>query len=278
MEAAEVADGPKRVVVDVGRAEIEFQVSQSDGPSFFCLGVRKSGSTLLHKIVAFLARRNQMNVIDIPDRFFHAGLRVVDWENADLSEVVRPGNVYIGYRSFPLAQSEMEIFKKSKKIFMFRDPRDALVSQYFSDAYSHSLPKSVNNVTKGREEFLKKRASALAADIDTYVLEQAGNIRKALMNFAPLFDDPNCLLMRYEEYIFQKKRMIYKILKQYDWNVHPGQVNNLLETIDQVPDSEDKKRFVRKVVPGDHRAKLKPETITALDRKLKDVMELYDYY
>lgn len=278
MEATVAEDKLRRVVVDVGRAEIEFRVAQGDGPAFFSLGMRKSGSTLVHKIVAALARANGLNIVDVPDRFFQAGLRLVDWENIDLSEVVRPDNVYIGYRAFPQAHGDMDIFRDSKKVFMFRDPRDALVSLYFSDAYSHLMPRSGGGNAKSREETLKNRANALATDIDSYVLSQTSYMKRALTKFAVLLDDPNCLTLRYEDYIFQKKRLIHKVAKHYGWTATPAQVTALLDTIEQVPNSEDKKRFVRKAVPGDHRAKLKPETIATLDAELQDVMETYDYY
>ena len=72
--------------------------------------------------------------------------------------------------------------------------------------------------------------------------------------------------------------MIAKILDHFGWGVEVARLNKLLEEIDVVPDTEDKARFVRKVVPGDHIAKLKPETVRRLNRKLEEVMQRYDYY
>jgi hypothetical protein len=51
-----------------------------------------------------------------------------------------------------------------------------------------------------------------------------------------------------------------------------------MEMVDQVPQSEDKMKFVRKAVPGDHREKLQPETIKRLNNQLRSVLETYDYY
>jgi hypothetical protein len=52
----------------------------------------------------------------------------------------------------------------------------------------------------------------------------------------------------------------------------------ILAQVDEVPDSEDQKRFVRRVIPGDHRNKLQPETIKRLNNQLRESMFHFDYY
>jgi hypothetical protein len=269
------------VTVAVGtKGSLDFQINQADQrDACFCLGVRKSGSTMLHKMVQFLARKNNVHSVDIAGNFFKSGFVVSDWVAADLSNVVQPGNVYVGFRSFPTNFNQYDAFRNGRKIFMFRDPRDALVSQYFSDAYSHSLPsKETETGAKASEAFLKKREDALATDIETYVLKHARPFENTLMAFAPMLDDPTCLTLRYEDYIFQKKRLINKILQHFGWQCAPGHIETLMKTIDSVPDAEDKKRFVRRVIPGDHRNKLTPETIRKLNNQMREVLHVFDYY
>lgn len=286
---AKPAGGPpdlpptRDVVVPVGDAgRLTFKVAVEGvehGPPAFSLGVRKSGSTLLHKIVSFLARRNGVHTVDVPGMFFRNGFTVTDWVRADLAPVIAPGNVYIGYRSFPTNLVGTAGFAEAKKIYMFRDPRDALVSQYFSDAYSHSLPsRATEKGAQAAQAFEKKRAEALASDIEGYVVKHARGFDNTLLAFAPMLDDPTCLQLRYEEYIFQKKRLVHKILSHFGWTCLPGQVEALLKQVDEVPESEDKQRFVRRVVPGDHRNKLTPETIRKLNNVLRESMRLHDYY
>jgi hypothetical protein len=262
------------------RGSVTIPVAAEGGrPPVFCLGIRKSGSTLLNKAVQYLAVRNDVHFVDIPGSCFRAGYKVADWIKVDVSGLVRPGNIYGGFRSFPRNLAETSGFKTGKKVFMFRDPRDALVSQYYSDAYSHSLPSAKSEAGKtATDEFLSKRAEALNSDINDYVLQHAPSMQRTVMDFAGLLEDPDCLVLRYEEYIFQKKRMLGKVVKHFDWEAKPGQVEQLLTLIDQVPTSEDKTKFVRNVVPGDHRRKLLPETIRKLDNKLADVMTRFDYY
>ncbi len=269
------------VTVQMGeKGSVNFELaSEAVGEPYFCLGVRKSGSTMLHRIVKFLARRNAMNPVELPDIFFRAGYTVFEWSKQDLSGLVAPGNVYIGFRAFPTSFANYPHFREAKKIFMFRDPRDALVSQYFSDAYSHSLPnRDTEAGQKAAEAFEKKREVALAMDIEPYVLKHARGLDNALLEYAGMLHDPTCLTLRYEDFVFQKKRLIYKILQHFGWSCPPGHVEALLKLVDDVPDNEDKKRFVRRVIPGDHRNKLSPEAIRKLNSALQESMRTYDYY
>lgn len=240
--------------------EITFRVADDpDAEVYFSLGVRKSGSTMLHRIVNVLARRAGLNTVDIPDAFFRRGLTVGEWSRADLSDVIHPGNVYVGFRIFPTNLGDNPFFQKARKVLMFRDPRDALVSQYFSDAYfsdaySYALPSSDTETgRKAAEAFAKKREQTRAMSIDEYVIKNAKQMERTLLGFGALLRDPTCLCLRYEDYIFQKKRMIHKILQHFEWSCPPGAIEGLLQHVDVVPDSEDKTRFVRCVIPGDHR-------------------------
>jgi hypothetical protein len=261
-------------------ATLPFDIADGTGEApCFCLGVRKSGSTMLNRIVQQLARRNRYHAVDVPGTFFRNGYRVQHWEQADLSALIAPGNVYVGFRNFPKSFQAFPGFQSARKVFMFRDPRDALVSQYFSDAYSHHLPtQTTEQGKKGAADFEKKRQEALETDIDAYVVKHARGMENTLIAFAPMLEDPTCLLLRYEEYVFQKRRLIYKVLRHFDWSCLPGQVDAVLTLVDEVPASEDKTRFVRRVIPGDHRNKLKPETIARLNNVLRESMRLFDYY
>jgi hypothetical protein len=264
------------IALTIGEVQIPFEVAVGDGggPVFFSLGVRKSGSTLLHKIVNFMANQNGVNLVDVPGTFFRRGFNYTHWATMDLEPMVRPGNLYTGFRAFPTNLADTASYKGALKIFMFRDPRDALVSQYFSDAFSHALPEEGG---EGRQQFIEKREQAQAADINEWVLEKVGGLRRTLLNYEPVLSDPKALVLRYEDYVFQKRRLIRKLLEHFGWEVAPAQLEKLLEEVDFVPDAEEKTRFVRKAVPGDHNVKLDAATIKRLNHRLSDVMKMYDY-
>lgn len=266
----------REVTLTVGEQELKFRIRDNpNGSILFCLGVRKSGSTLLNKMIIALAHMNSVMPVDVPGTFFKRGYTVRDWRALNIKPLLLPGNVYMGFRNFPQNLKPIQEFKDSRKIFMFRDPRDALVSQYFSDAYSHSLPQAGS---PGRELFIKKRQEALDTPIDDWVLANAAALRQTLLQYKDLLNDKNCLLLRYEDYVFQKRRLAHKIMQHFGWTASYVQIDGLLADVDMVPDAEDKKRFVRKAIPGDHIAKLHSDTIQKLNHRMGDVMQLFDYY
>ncbi|MCU0945280.1 MAG: sulfotransferase [Rubritepida sp.] len=254
-----------------GRAPMVFEVAEAGPGPFFSLGVRKSGSTLLHRIMGVLARRNGLHVVDVPGAFFQQGMTVADWMRCDLGPLLRPGNLHAGFRSFPGNIAQHPAFLAARKVFMHRDPRDALVSQYFSDAFSHGLPAA------GAEAFERKRAAAQATALETFVLEKARNLDRVLMACRPLLEDPNCLVLRYEEAVLAKRDMLARILAHFGWEFAPAEFEALLAEVDEIPTEEDPRRFVRRVVPGDHREKLSPETIARLETGLAASMRAFGY-
>lgn len=247
-------------------------------PPLFCLGVRKSGSTMLFKLIAFLARRNGMNVVDIPGTMFRAGYTVRDWRDLDLTSLIRPGNIYTGFRAFPTKLAATDAFRSSRKLFLYRDPRDALVSQFFSDAYSHGLP-STNTETgaAGAQAFLRKREAARELGLERFVEQMAGPMARTLQAYAPLLSDPLCLSLRYEDVILRKRELIEKILAHFGWSCTDADRDSILSQLDVVPKVEVERSFVRRVVPGDHREKLSAEAIARLDSVLAPVLSRFGY-
>jgi len=258
---------------------VTFALQPPEGPARFVLGLNKCGSSLLNQIVEFFAEEHGLTPVNLPGVFFNAGLRVEDWAEADLAEVIRPGNLYIGFRNCPPAFGRDPLFARSRRVFMFRDPRDALVSLYFSDAYSHSLPGGEGQAAEAaRAYFLAKRDRTLATDINDYVLQEAASLDRAFMAYAEVLRSPLTLKLRYEEHVFQKKRMIAKIGQHFGLPLTPEATERLLAKVDIVPQGEDMRKFVRAVIPGDHRRKLRPDTIARLDQILAASLGLYDYH
>ena len=249
-------------------------VLRAKRPTCFALGVRKSGSSIFSSIVNALALHNgQANAVDIPGEMFKAGYRYTEWNAKPLTDLVWPGNVYIGFRDAPTALYADPVFRKARKILMVRDPRDALVSEYFSNAYSHSLPES------GAEGSILtlQRAEALQASVADYALKRAKHLDATVEKYAALLDDPEILVMHYENVILAKDAWIRAIADHFEFEIDDDLVQAILGWADVVPKAEDEKAFVRRVVPGDHRNKLTTETIAQIDGALSDIWRKLGY-
>ncbi len=242
--------------------QLDFEVRQKpELPILFALGVRKSGSSLMNLMLLDLAEANGWPVVLLPDRAFAAGYRYPDWNgNPELFRILRRGNLYAGFRDAPSGLFGRPAFKEAKKILLVRDPRDALVSEYFSSAFSHQLPAE-----RAEESLIaQRREEALEQSVEQYVLAQAKQLNRTIDAYRPLLGDPNLKLFRYEDVIFDKARWIAEIADHFGWQAPDDLVARILAERDVVPDAEQPTAFIRKVTPGDHREKLTAQGLQRL--------------
>jgi len=258
---------------------VQFDVeAHGHGRAFFVLGIRKAGSTLLNRICAALARYNSVNFVDIAGTFFQNNIPVSEWINEKgLRKVLRPGNAYGGFRNMPLCFSGSRTFTNAKKVLLVRDPRDALVSEFFSNAYSHSMPAKQAFERGATANIMLERKRALESTIQEYVSARMPLMRRTFLEYRPITSDPNALILKYEDVVFRKREMIAAILKHFRWECGPHAITKLLDKVDIRPPEEDPTAFIRKVTPGDHREKLSATAIAELNLQLREAMELFGY-
>lgn len=249
-----------------------------EGPAYFVFGVRKSGSSLLNNITTELARLNGHKFVDVGDTFFSQNVEAIDWQfDPALAQILHPGNVYGGFRAMPFALLGNELFDRSPKLLIVRDPRDALVSEYFSNAYSHPIPEPTTESSGVTEMMQRQRAEALKNGLDLSVINRARELVRTTMEFGAVAKSSTTMVLKYEDYIFNKRELIATIVKHFGWTVDESSLVNILRWADVRPAAENPQAFIRKVTPGDHREKLRPATIVDLNRLLQSPMRLFDY-
>ena len=268
----------KDILLSNGRT-ISFEITRQPGRgAFFILGVRKSGSSVLNQMCAALSQFNNYKFVDVAGIMFNNNITVRSWANDPvINELLTEGNVYGGFRVMPFAFSKSSIFRSAKKVLLIRDPRDALVSEYFSNAYSHVIPAASGDRAEVNRQMTELREKALNTNIEDSVLSMAPNLNRTILGYSSVCRDAATLLLKYENVILDKRRLIESICTHFGWNVNEQLITNILGWADVIPPKEDQKAFVRKVVPGDHKEKLSQKTISKLNRMLKPAMELLGY-
>jgi len=243
--------------------------------AFFLFGLHKCGSSLLNKIFVDLCRAAKIPFISIPEIAFKHGIPTKVWEdNVALNEVILDGYCLRGYRHYPPFLESNQLVNRRKKILLVRDPRDAVVSAYFSFAKSHRLPESGQLL----EDMQKSREAMKNIDIENYVLANAPRVKNAFNRYHDNFaDDPLLKTYRYEDIIFDKYNWIMDMLGFLNLSLDESKVTEIANKHNIVPTTEDTSRHVRKVKPGDHRDKLTPKCIAQINEILAEVLERYDY-
>lgn len=266
------------VVLESGQ-QVPFQVDKDlGGPAYFVLGIRKCGSSLFNKLAKDLASMNNRRYVNVAGRYFTKNIAPKDWiKDPANCDILYGGNVYGGFRLMPAAFASASLYREGKKLLMVRDPRDAIVSEYFSNAYSHSIPQRTQDAAPITELLEKRRREALDTTIDEYVVERGRSLLSAYLGYINQLDSATMRVVKYEEYIFKKPDLIRLIASDFDMHVDDAQIATIMAWADIRPEKETPTAFVRRVTPGDHREKLRPETIAKLNAIMKPAMDAFGY-
>ncbi|MFC0160196.1 sulfotransferase domain-containing protein [Mameliella alba] len=260
-----------------GKTIYDLPVSRSpDIPSVFFMSVHKSGSTLMNNMIRAACEMLEYEFVDIQSHFFNTGISDADIP-ADTSAIFKPqGYVYSGFRYFP-NQYEIPCLNDCPLIVLVRDPRDAVVSQYFSLSQSHPMPgkDADDKLYRHMEEQRKK---TLGSDINEFALREVGSFVKKLETYSELLKThPKARLFQYEEIIYMKKKWIMSMLNFLEWQMKPGQPMSLANRFNVVPKQEDASKHIRQVHPQNYMTKLSPETIAEINRKYSATLLRYNY-
>lgn len=157
-------------------------------------------------------------------------------------------------------------------ILHLRDPRDVLVSLYFSEAYSHNAFKGVFDLDKSA------RNKIVDMGIDQFVLEKAVLFNEKYTEYQDLLLRPGAILVKYEDMVLNfpdwlnkvakgfnigNKRFIHRMLRKYKGEFEVKKENIYTHK--------------RKIVPGDYEEKLQQDTIMELNSIFSNNLKRYDY-
>lgn len=242
-------------------------------PVFF-VGVAKSGSTLMHRIVEDMCRTLNDRLINISDTCFVAGV-----PERKIPDAVLPGlpdtrpAYYYGFRCIGNLTKSVA-FRTSPKIYLIRDPRDAATSLFFSMQKSHSLPKSGRTA----EIIKEQREKASQIGINEFILSGSADfIFTALAEIQRNLWLPESYLFRYEDIIFDKKNWIERLCAIADLRPSEKLISDLLATHDVVPNSENPDQHIRQVAPGNFRRHLSEEALNYIEKKSESYMADFGY-
>lgn len=161
-----------------------------------------------------------------------------------------------------------------KHIFFLRDPRDVLVSSYFSLGFTHAEP--LNNIE--RNKFMKKREDIKEKELDNYVLEEA----EAWI--CPLYKQYQSLrktakshiYLKYDLFVEDTPEFIKKISAFLSLHSSPEDIDLLTQEASPVQNVEVMKHK-RSGKTGQYLEKLHPSTVEKLNQILSDVLHDWEF-
>lgn len=240
--------------------------------SLLCVSVHKGGSTIIDRILTDFCTQRGMEMdrisLSVPGSPLSEGEVFIGYQDR-----MQPRGVYYGVARGPYV-ARMPKLGELKLIVQVRDPRDCITSAYFSFRKSHRPPEDPEK----RKQFLARREKLQQQDIDAYALSETGSYRDRLQILRDIVEDhDDILVLKYEDMVLETENWLARIGAFIGQPVTEELRGILGDKIDFRVDKEDPGKHKRQVTPGDHKRKLKPETISAMNRKMAGQMAYFGY-
>lgn len=178
-------------------------------------------------------------------------------------------------------------------LLQLRDPRDVLVSMFYAYCYSHKgelAPMTGirrETAARGIDDFVLRMAASVenpypgrhGYGTGANLWDRVGNVRRRYDAYlSNLYGRPNVTFVRYEDMVTDPAAW-FGTLKGVFGIEEPEKFANLEASLASrfTPRSEDKWKHKRQIQPGDHKAKLEPETIGRLNDIFADVLTELGY-
>ena len=240
--------------------------STSTQQSVILFTVNKSASTFIKKTVATLIGKEKVAHIRLT-AYLSPEKREKYFNNpASMQKVFKENGFFYGAFMAPYPFPNLDKFKI---LLVLRDPRDVLTSNYFSTLFNHPLTAN---------DMIDKRKKYTDYDIDKYVLEFAPELHTRYEGYCKDFlGKENVLFLKYEDMVTDFKPWLNKLANYLELKGRDHKIEELVEANKFKVKKEDKKSFVRNITPGDHKNKLKPETISTLNKLFKEELSKLEY-
>ena len=252
--------------------------SLSGHQSIVFFSMMKAASTYVGGLLRMLVLDEHMTPINLDGYKWSGGLSRKDirlmGSQMCASVYKEKGYFYGPFRTLEWGIPQLDRFKV---LLMLRDPRDVLVSFYFSMAFSHPIPEGPYEGPNGPKWVREKRVKALAMSIDEFVLSESDTFFSWYRPYCDeLLGKGNVLFVTYEEMVADFEKWLRRIIRFLD--LHPSEetVKEIVATTD-FNVTENQFSHKRQVRPGDHTRKLKTETVRQLTEMWRPILEKLSY-
>lgn len=241
--------------------------SNSDYSSAYVFAFHKSGSTLIQSML-----QDYCSVIGVPtfslfDSVFRQGISTEFVQGDARVCLNKPGYIFTGFRHFPRFEFDM---RDRKAILLVRDPRDMLVSLYYSIKTSHPIPSA-------DVKFKRQRQDALEINIDEFVLKRRGLFYNAFKEYMTALSGSDLTIYRYEDVVYRKEEWLRDLVKNLSLKEIDSEIKSVATRSDIIPKAENEAKHIRQVHPGNHKKKLGKKTVDFLNDYFKDFMSEFGY-
>jgi hypothetical protein len=249
----------------------------NEHPSIIHFSLNKAATQYVKSILTRFATASNMVPVSIHDYAFQTDLPFLDHLSAEEMKQYRhifkkKGYLYSVFGGMIEGIPQLDQYKV---VLVARDPRDILVSEYYSVAYSHTVP-----LGEKRDAFMAGREKAQQTTLDDYVMSECDTLYSVYKRYQTLLLDqyPHVYLTTYEKMVDQFDRWLGGLIDYCEFSVSRELVQSVLDKNERIrPTSENIHKHMRKGQPGNYKEKLNAETIDFLNHKFAAILARYEF-
>jgi hypothetical protein len=252
--------------------------SDSEHGSIIHFTLNRSASQFIKRVLSIAVEGKKILHVDWSKMAGHSKYPYLDHleveEFQEYRHFFKP-NGYL-YSHFGGFVKEIEEINTYKVLLIIRDPRDLLVSNYYSTLNSHILPVG----SRKRKNLKEKRKEAKNMDIDEWVTKNSNYYKKRYRKYRTelLREHPNVHVDKFERMISNFDGFICDIFDYCNLDVNKKKKEYIEEVMHKNnPDKENINSRNRSGTPGDYKDKLKKGTIRYLDDEFAREIEYFGY-
>lgn len=250
--------------------------------------VHKAASMFLHQLTNDLSNHIGFDYYSINKDEFHDQIKSLSWkkfieENPNKKSCFGPIRAGVAEPTIPKGLESYSI------VLHLRDPRDVLVSLFYSDTYSH--PKRPGRFNPSD----KQRYGWEEGGINAFVIDKAPEYKKRYQSLtSTLLNEKNVVFVRYEDMVSDYGTWLKHFLSVFShFSVPTKGILKIFKRRTSLDDihqkffkkyenkftvsSEDIYKHKRQIAPGDHKRKLHEDTIKRLTFEFGDILKLLNY-
>lgn len=256
---------------------IELPSPRSGFTSLFAWSLNKAGSTLLTRMLDDYFAGVSVPRIDIPGLLFQHGLSSDIGPEEYAKLLSAEGYAYIGWRNGAAFKVQQFRFRDANHVLLVRDPRDRLVSSYFSVAYSHSIPQT--GALGATMDADRKHATSLSG-ADAWLHSEPKELNRflgVLDVFHRQLPARRTRIYRYEDIIYRKAEFLRDMAEYAGAPIDDALIERVAEIHDKRPSVERPNQHIRQVQYGNHKKHLGPETLAMVNEQYRAYLDAYGY-
>lgn len=252
-------------------------LSESTHPSILHVSLNRSATQWVKSVLHRCAVPEGLAHVRWNEMAFNSGYPYLDKleDVGKYDQIFHPkGYLYSAFGGYPKGIPHIEQYKV---VLAIRDPRDILVSRYFSKKISHPTPPEESDK---REKFLEDRAYAQEASIDDFVMDKSDDLLDRYECYINklLEEHPDVHVARYEDMVADVEEWLNDLLEYIEISPSEDARMEIVEEAHSIQSgAEDPSAHNRKGETGDHAEKLRSSTIKQLNDKFRHVLNRFNY-